>query len=110
MKNIALALLLALSGALHAAVAVAALALMACDHGRSRWIGAAVGAGLLGKVLLEAPWSAPVQSLPGWNIPVAVAAHAAGLLSGTLTMTLTLIATTMRRPHTPQTPQSRSSS
>jgi hypothetical protein len=51
-------------------------------------VGAAVWAGLLLKVLLEAPGSGAVQTLPGWDIPIAVGAHAAGLVSGTLVMAL----------------------
>ena len=77
-----------LSGVLHAAVAVAAVALMLQGGRRQRGVGAAVWAGLLLKVLLEAPWTGAVQTLPGWNIPIAVAAHAAGLVSGSLVMAL----------------------
>jgi rhomboid family GlyGly-CTERM serine protease len=73
-----------LSGVLHAAVAVAAVALMLQGGRRQRAVGAAVWAGLLVKVLLEQPWAGAVQTMPGWDIPVAVAAHAAGLASGTL--------------------------
>ena len=77
-----------LSGLLHAAVAVAAVALMAGGAVRQRWIGAAVWLGLLVKVLLEAPWTGSVQTVPGWDIPVAVAAHASGLISGSFMMCL----------------------
>jgi len=74
-----------LSGLLHAMVAVAAVALMLPQGGRrQRAVGAAVWAGLLLKVLLEEPWAGAVQTVPGWDIPIAVAAHAAGLVSGTL--------------------------
>ena len=73
-----------LSGVLHAAVAVAAVMLVARGPRRERAVGAAVWAGLLLKVLLEAPWAGAVQSVPGWDFPVAVAAHATGLVSGTL--------------------------
>lgn len=82
-----------LSGALHAAVAVVALALWQRGSRRERRIAAAVWAGLVLKVLLEMPWRGAVQSLPGWDFPVAVGAHAAGLLSGTLIMAL--VGTTM---------------
>lgn len=77
-----------LSGVLHAAVAVAAVALLACGRGRQRRIGAAVWLGLLVKVLLETPWAGAVQTLAGWDFPVAVAAHASGLVSGTFVMAL----------------------
>ncbi len=71
-----------LSGVLHAGVAVAALGLVAQGRGRARGIGAAVLAGLLVKLVLEAPWRTPVQVLGGWDIPVAVAAHATGAAAG----------------------------
>ncbi len=77
-----------LSGVLHAAVAVAAVALVLGGAARQRWIGAAVWLGLLVKVVLEAPWSGAVQTVPGWDIPVAVAAHASGLISGSFMMGL----------------------
>lgn len=73
-----------LSGTLHAAVAVAAVALILKGGHRQRVVGAAVWSGLLIKVLLEEPWTGAVQTMHGWDIPVAVAAHAAGLVSGTL--------------------------
>ncbi|MEI8265232.1 MAG: rhombosortase [Betaproteobacteria bacterium] len=72
-----------LSGVLHAAVAVAAVALMLQGARRQRVVGAAVWSGLVLKVLLEAPWMGAVQAVRGWDIPVAVAAHAAGLVCGT---------------------------
>lgn len=99
-----------LSGVLHAAVAVVAIALLtesgnevadtrsrglppshpdtadgAADRRRGktrRWVGAAIGSGLLLKLLLE-PGSAPGSSvgLP-IDVPVATAAHRAGALAG----------------------------
>lgn len=75
-----------LSGVLHAAVAVAAVALMLQGAGLQRVVGAAVWSGLVLKVLLEGPWRGAVQAAPGWDIPVAVAAHAAGLVCGTAVM------------------------
>ena len=77
-----------LSGLLHAAVAVAAVALVVNGPARQRLIGGAVWLGLLTKVALEAPWESAVKTMPGWDIPVAVAAHAAGVVSGTFTMGL----------------------
>lgn len=85
-----------LSGVLHAAVAVAAVMLAARGPGRERAVGAAVWAGLLIKVLLETPWAAAVQTLPGWDFPVAVAAHATGLVSGTLVAGLWVLAKARR--------------
>ena len=71
-----------LSGVLHAGVAVAAMGLLFDGRGRARAIGAAVLAGTLAKVALERPWEAPVQTVPGWDFPLAVAAHATGVGAG----------------------------
>lgn len=73
-----------LSGVLHAAVAVVAWQLLRADQGRRRAIGAAIALGLLAKLLLEAPWQAPLRQLPGWDIAIAPAAHASGALAGWL--------------------------
>lgn len=91
-----------LSGLLHAAVAVAAVALVVGGATRERWIGAAVWLGLLAKVGMEAPWAGAVQTVPGWDIPVAVAAHASGLVSGSFMMGLVaLYAATRGHPSGP---------
>ena len=91
-----------LSGLLHATVAVAAVALVVGGAVGQRWIGAAVWVGLLVKVLLEAPWTGAVQTVPGWDIPVAVAAHASGLVSGSFMMGLVaLYAATRGHPSGP---------
>jgi len=71
-----------LSGVLHAGVAVAGLWLAVTAHGRPRWVGAALLAGLVLKVLLERPWGAPLAHPPGWDIAVAPLAHACGALAG----------------------------
>ena len=71
-----------LSGVLHAGVAVGATVLVLQRQGRPRWIGAAVGLGLLVKVLLERPWAGPLAHPPGWDIAVAPLAHAGGALAG----------------------------
>jgi rhomboid family GlyGly-CTERM serine protease len=71
-----------LSGLLHAGVAVAAAALVTQEPGRRRWIGAAVLAGLLLKVLLEQPWGEPVRTVAGWDIALAPIAHATGVAAG----------------------------
>ena len=73
-----------LSGVLHAGVVVAALPLLWREAGRQRWIGAAVLAGLVIKLVLERPWSSTVQHFSGWDFPVAGAAHASGALAGLL--------------------------
>jgi rhomboid family GlyGly-CTERM serine protease len=74
-----------LSGVLHAGVAVCATGL--CLGGRSvgeRWLGAAVMAGLLLKVMLEQPWAGPLIEVVGWDIAIAPLAHASGVFWGTL--------------------------
>lgn len=82
-----------LSGVLHAGVAVVAVALW-CRAGRGeRRVGGTIGAVLLLKVLLEAPWRAAVARPEGWDIAVAPFAHAAGVLVGAL-----LAAALCRRP------------
>ena len=73
-----------LSGVLHAGVAVAGWQLLRGDHGRRRAIGAALLAGLLAKLLLEAPWQGPLRQVPGWDIAIAPLAHASGAAAGWL--------------------------
>ncbi len=73
-----------LSGVLHAAVAVAVLQLLRAERGGRQAIGAALAAGLLVKLLSEAPWQAPLRQVPGWDIAIAPAAHSAGAVLGGL--------------------------
>jgi len=73
-----------LSGLLHAGVAVAAWQLLRADRGRRQAIGAALAAGLLLKLLLEAPWQGPLRRVPGWDIAIAPLAHATGAAAGWL--------------------------
>ena len=69
---------------LHAAVAVAACWLVCARRGREQAIGAAVAAGLLVKVLTEAPWGPTLRMTPGWDIYIAPLAHATGAATGAL--------------------------
>lgn len=80
----ALARYAGLSGVLHAAVAVAVVQLLRGPRGPARSIGAALGLGLAAKLLLEAPWAGPLRQVPGWDIAIAPAAHAAGAVAGML--------------------------
>jgi rhomboid family GlyGly-CTERM serine protease len=82
-----------LSGVLHAGVAVVAVALWRRAGRGERRVGAAIGAALLLKIVLEAPWRAAVARPEGWDIAVAPFAHAAGVLVGAL-----LAAALCRRP------------
>ncbi len=79
-----------LSGVLHAGVAVAALWLVATSRGTRRHIGAALGLGLLAKVLLEEPWGPPLRLGGGWDIATAPLAHATGASAGLLCAALLL--------------------
>ena len=73
-----------LSGVLHAGAAVVALHVMRQGPSARRWIGATLMAGLLGKVLLEAPWGPVLRVGTGWDFATAPLAHATGLVAGTL--------------------------
>lgn len=79
-----------LSGVLHAGVAVAALWLGVTAKGTRRRIGAAVGAGLVIKVLVEEPWGPPLRPGGGWDIATAPLAHATGAIAGLLCAALLL--------------------
>jgi rhomboid family GlyGly-CTERM serine protease len=98
-----------LSGVLHAGVAVAAVHLLgapsvaasAAWRRRARWVGLALAAGLLAKVLVEAPWQGPWRKTPAWDFPVAPLAHAAGAFWGAVCGALALMT---RRPARAATP------
>lgn len=93
-----------LSGVLHAGVACAAVhlvALPADERVRSRRrAGWAILVVLLLKVVLEQPWlgGGGARQVEGWDIPVASAAHASGLLAGLASSVAVLaIARALRR-------------
>ena len=69
-----------MSGVVHAGVAIVCVHLLFAGH---RWLGGAMLAGELLKVLSEAPWGAAVRQEPGWDIAIAPFAHATGLAAGT---------------------------
>jgi len=71
-----------LSGLLHAGVAVAVVHMVARGDHRQRWVGACVLAGLLVKLVLEAPWGEPLRRSAEWDIAVAPIGHAAGAVAG----------------------------
>ena len=82
-----------LSGVLHAGVAIASLYIVALQPGRRRWIGVAVLAGLVAKLVLEQAWAGPTQAMAGWDFRVAPFAHLTGSLAGLLCAALTIRAT-----------------
>jgi rhomboid family GlyGly-CTERM serine protease len=69
-----------LSGVVHAGVAIVCVHLLFAGH---RWLGGAMLAGVLLKVLSETPWGAPLRHPSGWDIAVAPLVHATGLVAGT---------------------------
>lgn len=71
-----------LSGVLHAGAAVVAIHLVRTGPRPRRLIGAALGAGLVVKVLTESPWDAALRHPAGWDIATAPLAHASGLIAG----------------------------
>ena len=73
-----------LSGVLHAGAAIVALHLVWRGSRIRRLIGAALATGLVCKVLIEAPWGAPLRVGTGWDFATAPLAHATGLVAGTL--------------------------
>jgi rhomboid family GlyGly-CTERM serine protease len=86
-----------LSGVLHAGVAVAATDLLLREQGRRRWIAALLLAGLATKVVLEAPWLAPLRHVEGWDIAIAPMAHASGVVAGVFCL-LAVVGLQRRRP------------
>jgi len=90
------------SGVLHAAVAVVACWLVFGGEGRdvhdrlARWIGAAIGLGLVVKIGLEAPWAGPLAAgARTWDIAVVPLAHASGALAGAVAAVVALVVTAL---------------
>lgn len=77
-----------LSGVLHAGVAVAAVHLAVARRSRQRAIGLALLAGLLVKLLAEAPWGDALRRPADWDIAIAPIAHASGTVAGLLSAAL----------------------
>lgn len=89
-----------LSGVLHAGVAVVGVHLAVHGTRAQRWLAAGIGAGLLLKVLMEAPWRGPLSHPAGWDIAVAPLAHATGVAAGTATAMLLLASPTFLQKRT----------
>ena len=71
-----------LSGVLHAGVAAVSFWLAWTGPGRRRVVGLLMLAGLATKLLIEAPWGAPLRHSAGWDIALAPLGHATGSLAG----------------------------
>jgi rhomboid family GlyGly-CTERM serine protease len=69
-----------LSGVVHAGVAIVCVHLLFAGH---RWLGGAMLAGVLLKVLSETPWGTPLRHPLDWDIAIAPLVHATGLVAGT---------------------------
>lgn len=78
-----------LSGELHALAAIAALALLTRPD-RERLIGAGIAAGLVAKLVLEAPLGPVLRATPGFDFPVAPLAHLSGAVAGLVAWALTM--------------------
>lgn len=91
-----------LSGLMHAGVAVAICQLLRAERGQRQGIGAALLAGLLIKLWLEAPWQGgPLRQLPGWDIAIAPLAHSTGALAGGLCALLCRVGVVAGPKHRP---------
>ncbi|MDP9044244.1 MAG: rhombosortase [Pseudomonadota bacterium] len=73
-----------LSGVLHAGAAAACLGLLSGGSRAQRRVAGWVYAGLVLKVLSEAPWGPVLRPAPSLGIAVAPFAHASGVVAGTL--------------------------
>lgn len=94
-----------LSGLLHGGVAAAALYVARVEVGRRRQIAIAILAGLLTKLLLEAPWGPALQQRDPWDIAVAPLAHVSGALMAALCTVLALArGPSLRAEHVPFPP------
>jgi rhomboid family GlyGly-CTERM serine protease len=71
-----------LSGVLHAGVAAVLTFLLVTGTRAQRWVAAAVLAGLVTKLLSEAPWGPALRHPAGWDIAIAPLAHATGAAAG----------------------------
>ena len=87
-----------LSGVLHAGVAVVVTGLLATGTRAQRAVAAALAAGLVAKLVSEAPWGAAVRPVDGWDIAVAPLAHTTGALAGVGCAVVALALTRHRPP------------
>jgi rhomboid family GlyGly-CTERM serine protease len=86
------------SGVLHAGVAAVTVYLLIKGQRSERWMGAALLAGLLIKVINEAPWGPALRYPEGWGMAVAPLAHATGTVAGAMCAAAALWWPFNRRP------------
>lgn len=86
-----------LSGVLHAGVVIIAWHLWRTGPGRARRVALLLAAGLLIKLLGEAPWAGAVHRVPGWDFELAPMGHVSGTLAGALCAWLCLRAPERRK-------------
>ena len=73
-----------LSGVLHAGVAIVVIDLLGRGTRAQQGVGAALGLGLVAKLLSETPWGPVLRVTPGWDFAVAPIAHSSGAIAGLL--------------------------
>jgi len=71
-----------LSGVLHAGVAIIVTFLLITGTRAQRVVASLVLAGLVAKLLGEAPWGEALRHPAGWDIAIAPLAHTSGALAG----------------------------
>ncbi len=71
-----------LSGVLHAGVAAVVVWVSLRGTPAQRAVAAAIGCGLVAKLLLEQPWSQALRHPSGWDIATAPLAHTTGAIAG----------------------------
>jgi rhomboid family GlyGly-CTERM serine protease len=79
-----------LSGVLHGGATVLAWLLCGRRLRRQRLIGAALGLGLMLKLLSEQAWHGPTRLVPGWDFLLAPMAHITGAAAGLICAALFL--------------------
>ncbi|MFM8767827.1 MAG: rhombosortase, partial [Rubrivivax sp.] len=93
------------SGTLHAGLAAAAVVLACTGRSRRRVVGLCVLGGLAAKTWLEQPWVQAIRFSDELGIPVAVAAHLCGVLSGVAGALAVLGLAALRRAQPPRCAQ-----
>lgn len=79
-----------LSGVLHAGVAAVVVWVGVRGSPAQRAVAAAIGGGLVVKLLLERPWGESLQHPSGWGIAIAPLAHTTGSLAGAVCTVIAL--------------------